>query len=655
MINSYFAYFANLIILVLILLLPPDGLSYLKTFGAILLLYNIPGYLVLKTLGFLKKKQPIHTKFIITLVTGFSLWFVPLFITSQFKIPIPSILIYIIVGISSLIFLYLLYKDIRDKKILKQIKITKTDIIMISLFNILLFVYLSPLKGLLVAPLHDPAAISVYAKKLIDNKYLLTELPQNILFYPPGGYYYIGLVADLMKLDPSKTTMIITNISNALIGFSFATFLTTIFKKRKSLGWISVFVFSFLSTYPAFLYFTEGKNAQIMAYVFLFASLYFFYQAIGNKITFKLLFGLIFVSSVLLHYNNLLITVVICIPIYIYKLLKEKYELKKIGKDILQWLSILLIVGVIFYLQLEVLKKISYFYSSILAPLEPEESFGNVIWFTDFFNWVSPYKVPKIENRNNIIILSLGIISYFGVIIKFAYDFLKKKVVNKEVIFIFLLTLCFYIALYIELGAVSRHFSFNKLILFLIPISYVICLLFDKNIRLFKKFKLNHLLVFISLIIGGWNMHTLYERYKGARFVSVVKEEDVKAFEWMNENIPKGSYIIPAHIQTKYSYILDSSLYMKAFTDNYELFAFVGGKKHDNERELRNTYLALENNPEDRELLERFTSSGIYYIFSGSHTPWGCGELYCGFFDDYPDVYEVVYDKDGVKIYRITE
>jgi len=150
-------------------------------------------------------------------------------------------------------------------------------------------------------------------------------------------------------------------------------------------------------------------------------------------------------------------------------------------------------------------------------------------------------------------------------------------------------------------------------------------------------------------------MYTLYERYIGARFVSPVKQADIEAFEWMDENIPDGSYIIPAHIQNKHRYVLDAALYIKAYTDNYELFGFVWGESPENEKVLRNTYLALRNNPKDKKLLESFTSSGIYYIFSGSYTPWGCGELPCGVFDEYPEGYEVVYDEGGVKIYRIVE
>jgi hypothetical protein len=620
-----------------------------------ILLYNIPGYVILRATKFIKKNQPIYSTFILSLVTGFSFWFVPLFITSQFKISIPSILIYIVVMLCSAIYLHLLYKDIQSKKLPRQIETKREDIIMALLFNILLLVYIMPLKGLLVAPLHDPAAISIYATELIRNNYVLTDLAKSYSFYPPGGYYLVGLVADLVRIDPPKVTMIMTNLFNLFTGFSFATLLTKLFS-GKNLGWISVFTFSFLSIYPGFLYFTAGKNAQIMAYVFLFASLYFFYMSIGEKkIMFKLLFGLILISSVLLHYNNLLITLVLCIPIYVYKILRNKYKFKKIAHDMLEWTVISVVVGLIFYLQLQTLRNTNYFHTSILRPLEPEESFNGIINFTDFFNWFLPYDDRDIGLENSILILVLGLISYSGILIKFGTDFVKKKVINKESIFMFILFTCFYLALYIEIGAISRYFHFNKLILFLIPILFVLNLIFDKNIKILGGFKLNRLLVLAFLIVGTLNMTTLYKRYTEARFVSPVRQEDIEAFEWMDENIPNGSYIIPAHIQTKYSYVLDSSLYMKAYTDNYELFAFVDGKSPDNERELKNTYLALEVNPEDRKLLERFLSSGIYYIFSGSHTPWGCGELPCGLFDEHPEVYEVVYDEGGVRIYKITE
>lgn len=651
MITRYLVYSINVLIFFAILLLPPDAASYLKCFTGIVLLYNIPGFLLLRVTGLFKKEQPFYSTFILSLVTGFSLWLVPLFITSQFKIPIPSIAIYVITTICTIIFLYTIYKDFKKKTFLK---ITKIDTIMLILFNILLFVYITPLKGLLVAPLHDPAAISVYAKKLMENRYILSNLAHSHSFYPPGGYFLVGLVADVIQLDPSKATMIMTNLFNVFIGFSFATLMSKLFK-GKNIAWISVFVYSFLSIFPALLYFTEGKNAQIMAFVFLFASLYFFYESIGNKIFFKLLFGLTLISSVLLHYNTLLITLVFCIAIYIYKIVKEKYKAKIILKDILTWTSILLIVGTVFYLQLQTLKNVSYFQNSILRPLDEDERFQGIIGLTDFFEWFVPYNSSSINTTNSIVVLALGLFSYSVLLIKFGYDLIKKKTFNKEFLFLFLFLLFFYGALYIELGAVTRYFHYNKLIIFLIPISFIIGMLFDRDIKLFKHLRLNYLLILLFLLVGAYNMKTLYRHYIEVRFVSPVKQEDLKAFEWMNENIPKGSYIIPAHIQNKYGYVLDASLYMKAFTDNYELFAFVYGERLENERVLKNTYLSLGENPTDISLLENFTSSNIYYIFSGSYTPWGCGELPCGFFDNYPERYEVIYDLDGVRIYKITK
>jgi len=115
---THFLYIINLIASLLILGSSPDGLSFLKTFLGIILLYVIPGYVVLKLTKFVKKKQPPYSVFILSLVTGFSLWFVPLFITSQFKIPVSSTLIYAITGIFLLVFLYTVYKEIKEKNIL---------------------------------------------------------------------------------------------------------------------------------------------------------------------------------------------------------------------------------------------------------------------------------------------------------------------------------------------------------------------------------------------------------------------------------------------------------------------------------------------------------------------------------------------------------
>lgn len=642
----------NCLILLSILLFPFGNFYYIKIFVSMILLFNIPGFLALRYFQVLKDRNDFLTIFVTSFVVGFSIWFFFLFITTLLKVPISSSIVRIFPILTLILFLYLSIKEIINKKEYSFVILSKQDLILMTLFNALLFVYLYPTRGLIVAPLHDPAAISIFSKYLIEAKYIFTDLPNLNLFYPPAGYYLIGLISDFAQTDPSTTTMIMTNICNALSGFSFAILVSNIFKLKK-LAWVPVYVFSFLSIYPGTLYFSAGKNAQVIAFVFLFISMYLFYKAIGGNFLTKILFGISIFASILMHYNNLLISIIFCLSIYLYKILFIKNKRKFLKRDLFHWFLIVLPLLLLFFFELSIIRDTTYFYSSILRPLETEERTLGLISLIDFFEWFTGKDLKHINSMNSYTILLFGLVSYIFLMLNLTYSWLRKRELNKMILFCIFFLLLFYFALYIEIGAITRYFGFNKLIPFLIAITLSFSIILNKRIIIFKKVSLNMILILLFFVVGINNISNIYNSYMDAKFVSVVNEEDLKAFEWINNNLDEKEFIIPAHIQFKNRYILDSSLYMKAYTNNYELFGFVRGEIPANQNDLVTAYLRLKSEPQNKALLEEFTSSDIHYVFSGSHKPWGCGELPCGYFDLYPDLYEIVYDIDGVRIYKI--
>lgn len=642
----------NSLIFFSILLFPYGDFSYIKIFASIICLFNIPGFLLLKYLNCYKKKENLFTIFISSFIVGFPIWLVLLFTSSLLKISIHLNVIKIITLITLFIAGFGIVKDIIKSQSNTIIRISKEDLILITLFNILLFVFIYPTRGLIVAPLHDPAAISIFARSLIENNYIFTNLPNINLFYPPGGYYLVALISDFAQFDPSTTTMIVTNICNVLTGFSFAILLKTIFG-LKNISWISVLVFSVISIYPASLYFAAGKNAQVIAFVFLFGSSYFFYKAVGGKFLLKVIFGLVFFASILIHYNNLLISSILFLSIYFYKLLKIQSKKKFLKKDLLQWFLIIIPVLSLFFFQFSIIRNTPYFQSSILRPLESDEKFIGIISIFEFFKWFISEDIEHINSINSFNILLLGLVSYFFLILRLTNSWLKERKIDRMIIFCILIVLLYYSSLYIEIGAITRYFELNRLIPFLITITLALTVIFNKKITIFNRINLNVFLIILFTIVGYNNITYIYNSYIRAQTLSVVKEEDLEAFEWINTNLEDTKFIIPAHIKLRYRFNLDSSLYLKAYTNNYDLFGFVRGQIPENQSELASSYRKLKNNPQDRVALEEFTSSNIHYVFSGSHKPWGCGELPCDYFDLYPEIYEVVYDKDGVQIYKI--
>jgi hypothetical protein len=648
---------SNIVVTIIILVLPPDGLSYFKLFVGVLLLYFIPGYILLNTVEFFRKQKHVHTKFVLAIVAGFSLWFTSLYITSEVGITISPILIYSIVGISFIIFLFILYKKFSNKNIEKIFTVTSTDLVLFFLFNVLLFVYIVPLKGLLVAPLHDPAAISIHARSLIDSGYILKNIPQDYLYYPPGGFFLVALPETLLNITTSKITMILTNFFNILTGVAFATLMGKLFK-GKYLPIISIFVLSFISLYPSSEYFRAGKNAQVIGYVFLFISLYFFYNAIDKGVKSKFLFLITFFTSSLIHYNNLLITAVFCITIYLYKRLRDKeFSFKLIYKDLLLWLPYLMLGLGLFYLQLNVIKSVESSTSKILAVGETSFELQN------FFEWFIEYRNFRVSRT----IINLGVLSYLFLTFRLIFTFFKRKKINYEILFVILTLVVFYVAIHIPVTRMRNYFILNMFLIYVLPIAISLNYILQQNVKLplfFKKGKhpikisLNYIIILALILIGIENMSYLYRRFNRVRIYSVVQEADLEAFEWIDNNLPPNSRFLPAHIRDisfdSHRFIYDSILYMKAFTNSYEVFSFVHAERLPNRGELAKKYLLLIEEPENNTLLKEFTDSQIYYVFSGSARPWGCGDVPCDFFELYPETYSVIYDKDGVKIYEIT-
>lgn len=647
----------NILITIMILLLPPDGISYIKIFAGFFLIYMIPGYLLLRFLKIVNFKTPIYKLSILSITVGISLWFVSMYITSELSIPIPSNFVYAIATCLLIYFSYTIYVDYIKHKTKSRKDISEEDIILIILFNILLYIYIIPTKGLLVAPLHDPAGIAVYAKRLIESNYKLRDLAHTYSFYPPASYHLIALVSDITKVDTSKMIMVITNFFNVLTGVSFALLIKTILKKRFS-ATIALIVFSFISTFPGSLYFLAGKNAQIIGYFFLFTSLYLFYKGINGKLVYKILFGLVVTTSILIHYNNILITIIMCCGIYIYKILKEKQiNIKFHIRDLIKWIPIIICVAVLFYLQFKVIRSVEYSTSNILSE---DLSRQSIISFKSFFNWFEEHKGFAVKN-NSYTVLRLSELSYVILTFIFFYKLIRYKKPVKTTIFVYILLLLFYLSLYINVSAITRYFLFNRFIIHIIPITFLLDYIFhyswNKKTSLPYKYKLYIVLIIFTMFYSGHNLRYLWQQYKGVRNYSLVTSSDLKAFKWINENIPAGTHFIPASITdisgNNQTFLQDSSLYFKAYTNSYELFAFVYGNEIVNEKNLRPIYVQLIQNPCDSSAIKEFTNSGVFYIFSGSHKPWGCGDLSCTLFDSCPNRYSVVYNIEGVTIYKI--
>jgi len=313
----------NIIATLFIIILPPNTIEYLKIFSVFILLFLLPGIVLLKVTKVNNLANNLIDKLLLSLPVGLSFWILSVFTLTYLNIRIYLAEIIIII----ILFTILLIVNFHNKKLsfknLIDHNIDTRFIILYSIFNIIFFINIIPTKGLISAPLHDPAQNSVVAYQLIRNDFLYEGIPYYTSHYPPGAAYIVGLVSISSGINTATTNLVITNIFHTLVPFSFGLLLKTLFK-NKNIEYFSNIILSFISMYTLMLYSKAGKNSQIIAYFFLFISWTLFHNSIYKNLLIKFIVALVIAASFLIHYNNFPIFIIISFIIFINRLINEK-------------------------------------------------------------------------------------------------------------------------------------------------------------------------------------------------------------------------------------------------------------------------------------------------------------------------------------------
>ncbi len=157
------------------------------------LTFLIPGFLISRIFGLLTHNDNYLQIAIISLGTGVATITSLLFLLNSFELPIGSAAIQTVllfIAIPSMISLYQLVKK-RPHNQIGSVFSNESLIIWI-LVNLLLYRFMVPTKGLIVAPLHDPVALSLMGTELVRGGYLLKNTSIFTRFYPPFGGYIMA-------------------------------------------------------------------------------------------------------------------------------------------------------------------------------------------------------------------------------------------------------------------------------------------------------------------------------------------------------------------------------------------------------------------------------------------------------------------------------
>lgn len=639
-------YSTNILFLIITFSLVSETFLYLKYLASILIIMVIPGLIFLYLSKLLSEKNQIIELLISSLAISSSIYILIFQLTSTFNFKISPALV-----VATFYFIGLVFTKNKLFKFSTIISDNHLDNnIELFLLNILLFVLITPTKGLYVAPLHDPVANSVMSKYLITSDF--SRLPKYSIFYPPGFSYISALLSSITNINSAKIVLISTNLFNALSAFSFALLFKIIYKTKESF-YISLFSYVVLSSYVINLYFNAGKNSQIFSYFMLFSSLYFLVKFIVNYYSEKdsrnntlIIAALTSVTSILIHYNSALILIFVLILFII----KKKDLIKKISRR-----KIFIIIFFLFILLTQVYRASQF--KNIVATNDIHSSLFN----TEKISKEILYKIISLKNLSQFFANLLDKNNYlYNTIFIISIGFLLRNYfINKRNNIGYLVAFVFYMYILINIP-IKRISHFNHMNLFLINLIFLIMFLLIL-IKLISK-KLLLCLIIISFGLSTIKIFEIYKKYTHARKFSVVTSSDIEAYQWINNHLNSNYNFMPATLACLYCghnpYELDGSMYLKVFTNFEEYPTFEHGNKFyaDYSREKNYFYEDIFQSTESisKETINKLKEYNIKYIYSGARKPWGEPDFDSNFFKNKDSLFKLIYQNNGgVAIYEI--
>lgn len=586
------------------------------------------------SLFFFGKKLNILENFLLGGIVFTIIFLVFLSIFAIVNIPINIFFFFLFVLISIVIFI--------KKNIFKEVntKISEYDYIILFLFLISLFAKVFPLRNAEAAPLHDPISHAMMARNIIDTGVIE-------YFYSPG-LHIISAFGELGGgSQVAKQVLILTAFYSAYSGIMSYFFVKHFFKNQK---WAIITAVLFSSGYyPATLIFNAGKNALVMAIPILF----FLMFVVGKNIKLKnwklyVLANISLASLFLTHYPTAVIGAIFVgtVIIVFFKEQKWKGFYNVIGALFgLGWAARSYRYQILEMQELANPDRTSITYSSSLESVKDNIMYylnsikGTII--TNFQSW----------NKFPMIISALGLLPLLYEIAK-----LKKKyiVLFLWIFFIFLFFLFLSILKIAILTILFETYLLSFSIFFYLLAGFFLSWIYRK----FKYFvndkkKWDYILIgfFLCAIIGA--SYWVYRKSQDSiTHGNYVLEDDLVAFEWINENIPDEKKIINnAYENNDIIFSSDAGGYLEIFTGNEIAMPFYEFNKKETIFYYEQ-YAGLREDITECDYREEFLEDGYEYYYQGAY-PFFYSSLAEQKILENTEGFEKVFEKGSAVLYRI--
>lgn len=591
------------------------GILAVLIFLSLIFEINIVIYFIFLLLGFgwslffFGKKLTIVENIMISSAIAFSMVTSFIAVLSLFPINLTEIIFYVFVVLSVLLF----YKTDIFKKENFRWKFEWADLLVILMFFFAFFVKIVPTLGMIVPNLADTITHAYFARLIIDSG-------EISFFYSPGLHIISAYSTMFGGFTIPLQILYITNFFSAYSGLIVYLFMKKAFNNKK----ISLLAALFISLGPGLVHFfyNGGKNALVLGIPIIF--FFLLASTLVNKTSstkLSILSSILIFSAFITHYPVALFACIFWFCLFIFNVKKNlKQNLIILGGIIAGF--IYLFVKYFLFLIPEI--------SSSAIPVTPAMSIP-----TDFIPRISRYFISLYEISQTYVFPNYSQFIYVLLVLGLLY-FLYKLFTSKErnyKVFALWTIGCCILGLTIQVFSIRDFQIVVETYMLSLFVFLYIFLAFGVSFIFFliSKIKIINqkilLIIFVTtyLIMLFILSNSVYKTYKHiAPLLSVVQEDDLQMFDWIDKNITKESSIITNGYFASSVLVgpSDSGGWLTVFTGNKISAPFW---EFSNERTIRNLekYNKLQEDLNNCEVINYFLENDFEYYFQGAIPIWG--------------------------------
>lgn len=500
-----------------------------------------------------------------------------------------------------------------------------------------IFIKIGPIYNYENPILHDPIAHATWAKEILNSGQIKN-------FYSPGLHIVSAIGKYLGSWDVGRQVLLITNIFQSLVFIPAFFFILENFKDKR-FAIITSLMFA-IGTVPASFFWRSGKNSLLIS-IPLFFLLLFFCSLDYDKYKKFISINILLLSLILSHSPVAFVGVIFAFCILYFKNKQQVIKFFLPG----------VFLGV-FWAFLKYPYEIARHQENITEIVySPQLSLINKEEFLGFFQGLFENSYSQFSSSPFMqFIYFVGLLGLLLLFLKSSYS--KRSLAFVSAIFLNIVSM-FLFHFNIIPSALRIIYSTQQLFFFfsLIYIGFGFALSrllphFLRKTGLFLKI-LFSFLVFIIIYFMSLQIYTKNKDYQ--RDFNLVEDSDIQVFEWMNNNLPKGSGILinafnPSN-RKSVVFAGDSGAWLEVYTDfniTMPFSSFSSKTTHEN----FSIYSKLFENPESCSVIESLLEKNISYYYLGSRSPFSEQIIISEELIE-KGLYEIIFEKGDSKLYMI--